>query len=177
MDVDNMSSTLEGPPAEPASRASTRGRPFRRILVVDDDESIRHVSTKALTAHGFSVDGAEDGDIAWKALQDNSYDMVITDHNMPVLTGLELIKKLRAARMSLPVILVSGILPSDELNRHPNLHLTAVLMKPFTLDELVLAVHEGLSGAGEPRPANFAPTIMGPSCVPIPQQNSGRETG
>jgi len=128
----------------PAASASSRTHSSRRILVVDDDPDIRQQSTEVLIHHGYQVDAAEDGAGAWDTLQVNDYDLVVADHCMPKVTGVELIKKLRAARMALPVILISGAMPMDELNRHPSLQLAATLLKPFTTDELVLAVKEVL---------------------------------
>ena len=93
---------------------------------------------------GYYVDAAEDGAVAWDALQRESYDLLVTDHNMPKVSGIELVKKLRSARMALPVILASGTMPVDELDRHPWLQLAATLHKPFTADELVDTVKKVL---------------------------------
>ena len=117
-----------------------------RILVVDDDIDARYVSTELLIQSGYAVDAAEDGEAAWNTLQCSGYDLLVTDHNMPKVTGVELVKKLRDARMALPVILMSGAIPAEELNRHPCLQLAATLLKPFTADELLLAVKEVLRG-------------------------------
>jgi DNA-binding response OmpR family regulator len=130
-----------------------------RILVVDDDADARLQSTEVLTHHGYHVDAAEDGAVAWDTLQVNDYDLVVTDHKMPKVTGVELVEKLRAARMALPVILVSGAIPTDELNRHPGLRLAATLLKPFTADELVLAVKEVLCEANDFRQSTSLPYI------------------
>src|SRR6185369_4261945 len=69
-----------------------------------------------------------------------SYDLLITDNRMPRVTGLELIKKLRSEDMTLPVILASGTVPVEELNRHPWLQLDASLPKPFTITQLLETV-------------------------------------
>jgi CheY-like chemotaxis protein len=100
--------------------------PPRRILVVDDDIAIRQLSTDLLTRSGFHVDVAEDGAVAWNTLQTNHYDLVVTDHRMPKVSGVQLVKKLRAARMALPVILVSGTLPTEELDGPSCLQLAAI---------------------------------------------------
>jgi len=86
---------------------------------------------------------------------------------MPELSGLRLVKKLRAARMALPVILASGTLTQLELSRNPWLQLSGVLLKPFSPDQLLEAVESvlhvksfnpnagnaNLARVGEPRPA------------------------
>jgi DNA-binding response OmpR family regulator len=140
-------------PGKKAAAAPTPGRtnPPRRILVVDDDISIRQLSTEVLIHHGYDVDAAEDGAVAWNTLQHNSYDLLVTDHNMPKVSGVELLKKLRAARIALPVILVSGAIPTEELNRHPRLQLEATLPKPFTGDELLGVVKEVLRATDDVR--------------------------
>src|SRR5436190_12282712 len=87
-------------PGDQAAAAPTPGQtnPPQRILVVDDDISIRELSTEVLIHHGYHVDAAEDGAVAWDILQVSSYDLLLTDHNMPKVSGVELLKKLRAAR-------------------------------------------------------------------------------
>jgi DNA-binding response OmpR family regulator len=97
--------------------------------VVDDDHSLRGLSAAILTHQGYQVDAAQDGVDAWSSLQNHPYDLVITDHNMPKVTGVDLVKKLRAARMTLPVILMSGALPAEELNRNPTLQLASTILK------------------------------------------------
>jgi len=69
---------------------------------------------------------------------------VITDNNMPRLTGIELLKKLCAARMALPVIMATGTLPKEEFTRYPWLQPAATLLKPYTVEELLGTVKEVL---------------------------------
>ena len=85
--------------------------PPHRILVVDDDISIRHLGTELLSQSGYEVDAAEDGAAAWEALSADSYDLLITDNNMPKVSGVELLRKMRAARMAVPVIMATGTVP------------------------------------------------------------------
>ena len=111
--------------------------PSQRILVVDDEPLIRQFSTEVLIYSGYEADATADGAVAWQALNTDNYDLLITDHNMPKVSGVELLKQLRAARMALPVILVSGMTPMEELKRHPWLQIDATLLKPFTVEELL----------------------------------------
>ena len=122
--------------------------PPQRILVADDDSYIRELSTKVLIRSGYEVDAAADGAAAWQALTTDSYDLLITDQNMPKVSGVELLKKLRAARLALPVILMSGMMPMEELNRNPSLQLAALLPKPFCPDDLLGTVKEVLRTTG-----------------------------
>jgi CheY-like chemotaxis protein len=119
-------------------------KPTHRILVVDDDREIRSLAAAALVQSGYKVDAVEDGAVAWDTLQVNSYDLLVTDHNMPKVSGVELLKKLHAARMALPIILMTGAPPMEELKRHPWLQIKTMLLKPFTADELFDAVRNVL---------------------------------
>ena len=152
------------PQAGESARAPTHGQAnlSNRILVVDDDISIRKLSAQVLTAFGFQVETAEDGVAGWEALHASSYDLLITDHNMPKVTGVELVKKLRFARMTLPVVLASGAIPTEELNRNPSLQLAATLLKPFTMDELLGTVKKVLRAAeGASSHADYSPVMTG----------------
>ena len=124
---------------EPLEILSKRVNPRCRILLVDDDSHLLELNAVALIRFGYDVDTAEDGAAAWQALHDIniSYDLLITDNKMPKVTGLELIKKMRSEEMTLPVILVSGTIPTEELKQYPWLLLDATLPKPFTTDELL----------------------------------------
>jgi DNA-binding response OmpR family regulator len=118
--------------------------------VVDDDVSVRQLSTQVLIHFGYVVDTAEDGDAAWEALNADSYDLLITDNNMPKVTGVELLKKLRAARMELPVIMATGTVPTEEFIRYPWLQPAATLPKPYTATEMLCAVKDVLRAADRP---------------------------
>jgi DNA-binding response OmpR family regulator len=119
------------------------------LLLVDDDPDIRQLTAEALSSAGHQVDTAEDGAAGWTALQANSYDLLITDHNMPKVSGVELLKKLRAAHMALPAILISGAMPTEELNRNPRLQIEATLLKPYTVEKLLGTVAEVLRATNE----------------------------
>jgi len=112
----------------------------QHILVVDDDRYIRQLNREILTSHGFEVTVALDGLAAWDELQQNHYDLLITDNDMPGLSGMGLIRRLHEAHLTLPVIMVTGSSPHAELARQPELHVEALLLKPYTLDELLHAV-------------------------------------
>jgi DNA-binding response OmpR family regulator len=123
----------------------------QRILVVDDATGIRQLGTEVLIRHGYQVDAAEDSTTGWKALQGHTYDLLITDLDMPRLSGLKLVQRLRAARMALPVVLASGTLTPQELNRTPWLHLAGALLKPVSPDQLLQTVQAVLRAPDGPR--------------------------
>jgi DNA-binding response OmpR family regulator len=138
--------TLLETPSEKVSvePAQNHANPPHRILLVDDDLYARELNAGVLIRSGYNVDTAQDGADAWKALNDASYDLLITDNRMPRVTGMDLIKKLRSEDMTLPVILASGTVPVEELKRHPWLQLDATLPKPFTIAELLEMVKKVL---------------------------------
>jgi DNA-binding response OmpR family regulator len=125
---------------------------FHRILVVDDETSIRDLHTDALIGAGYHVDSAEDGAVAWDTLHTNNYDLLITDNHMPKVSGLELINRVHAAGMELAVIMASGTLPLEEFARHPQLQPDAVLLKPYSIAELLKTV-KAVLGSQAPKVA------------------------
>lgn len=118
--------------------AQCRPKPTYRILVVDDDIQIRRFVVRVLTTSGYRVDTAEDGAIGWHSLHGNSYDLLITDHQMPKVTGVELVRAVRSARMT------SGAIPTAALEKDPSLRIVATLPKPFTVEELLGTVRKVL---------------------------------
>lgn len=112
------------------------------ILYADDDAVSRRAGQLILRRSGHRVDIAADGAEAWSALCDGNYDLLITDNRMPRLSGFELIRKVRRARMMVPIIMASGSLdelPVDELLW---LECGPLLPKPFTPEQLLSAVSE-----------------------------------
>jgi DNA-binding response OmpR family regulator len=120
-------------------------RAAHRILVVDDNISIRELTTEILIDAGYDVDAATDGAAGWEALQAKQYDLVITDNFMPRVTGIEMVKKLHAAQMNLPVIMATAIFPQEEFQLHPWLKTVPTLLKPFRSVELLSTVRKALS--------------------------------
>jgi DNA-binding response OmpR family regulator len=141
------------PEKEAAKPLPPESNPPRRILVVEDDAESRRRNTEVLAQFGYHVDTATDGAAAWDALQADNYHLVVTDNTMPKVTGVELLKKLHAARMALPVIMATSALPDEDFTRCPWLLPAAVLIKPYSLPELVDTVQAVLRAAGDvPQP-------------------------
>jgi DNA-binding response OmpR family regulator len=119
----------------------------RRILVVDDDSDLRLLYADVLVRPDYQVDAAEDGAAGWEALRAKRYDLLIIDNDIRELTGIELVKKLRSARMALPVVMATGRLPTCELARNPSLQPAVMLLKPFAVNELLDTVETVLCAA------------------------------
>ena len=139
---------MPGNQAPPVSTLDERAMD-RRILVVDDEAAIRLFSSAVLRRSGYEVDAAEDGAAGWEALHAKDYDLLITDNQMPKISGVELIDKVHDAHMELPVVMVSGSFPVDELSRNPPLQLAAALTKPFSGEQLLKTVNAVLGAAPE----------------------------
>jgi len=108
-----------------------------RVLIVEDDEELRALNAMAMTQRGFCVDTADNGEAGWQALCCGNYDLVITDHEMPQLTGLDLIKRMRAESFNLPCILVSGRLPDSDIPLIEIVQPGLVLRKPLKPSQLI----------------------------------------
>jgi CheY-like chemotaxis protein len=125
------------------------------VLVVDDDSDTRQLTVDVLAGSGYDVESVKDGAAGWEAIQANCYDLVVTDNKMPRMTGIEMLEKLRSARMAVPVIMATGDLPLHEFARKPWLKPDAMLQRPFSNGELletvrnVLHIDDGNDGGKE----------------------------
>ena len=117
------------------------------ILLVDDDPAVRGTMAFVLKRAGYRVGCAEDGEAGWHALCADPSDLLITDYEMPKLTGLELLRRVRAVSRRLPAILMSGRLPQGEADLESLLRPGAVIPKPFSIGALLGKVQELLHGS------------------------------
>ena len=106
------------------------------MLVVDEDGTARRLNVQGLRRQGYEVGIAEDGHAAWLELQTNRYHLVITEHELPGLSGLGLIKKLRQANMRLPVIIAITTMPGWQSSAYPWLLHANRIFKPYTVTSL-----------------------------------------
>lgn len=116
-----------------------------RILVVDDEPAVRNLTVEILRRSGYRPHGVGSARHALEALQEESFDLVVSDVVMPEMTGVDLLYELRARRHDLPVVLMTG--GSQEPERTTNavrLGATGLLYKPFSHDELRDAVAAAL---------------------------------
>jgi CheY-like chemotaxis protein len=147
------------PAREPASKPlQSQTNPPPHILVVDDDSDVRQLSLDVLAAEGYEVDGVKDGADGWEALQTYDYDLIITDNQMPRMTGVEMLEKLRSAHMSLPVIMATRNLPKYEFACKPWLKPDATLERPFSNDDLLEAVRKVLHTDNDAREQTAPPS-------------------
>jgi CheY-like chemotaxis protein len=128
-------------PFHPAQSSPTGAR----ILHADDEDCVRSVCRAVLTRAGHTVVTVADGAAAWQALSQGGFDLVITDHHMPHLTGLELLAKMREHNIDVPVIVTTGSVECYRGFDQQGGNVSAVLEKPFTIERLRAAVLGALS--------------------------------
>jgi len=116
-----------------------------RILVVEDERDLRQITAEVLIDAGYHVDVAEDAAAAWHTLQLSKYDLLITNQFMPKVSGVELLKKIHAARLALPVIVDTGNLPTWEFTVHTWLKPVKMLLNPYSFEKLLDLVKQMLS--------------------------------
>jgi two-component system alkaline phosphatase synthesis response regulator PhoP len=124
----------------------------KKIVVADDETHILHVVSMKLANAGYSVLTAVDGEEAYDLCLAEKPDLVITDYQMPVLTGLEMIQRLREneSTRDTPVMMLSARgfdIPPEEMSR---LRIAEVLSKPFSPREVLLKVQTLLGEVTQP---------------------------
>jgi DNA-binding response OmpR family regulator len=115
-----------------------------KLLVVEDEDSLRTLLKSELEVYGFDVDDASDGTTAMKALTGKSYDVVVLDIRMPDIDGLEVLKNIRKRKLASKVIMLTGV---DELKiARESLALGAndFLTKPYDLKKLMECINRVL---------------------------------
>ncbi len=111
-----------------------------RVLLADDDESLRRVQEYQLTKAGFAVTTCADGDAALEEFRENLHDLVVTDVRMPGLDGLELLERLRAISAETPVIVITGHGTVETAVQAMKQGAFDFLTKPFPTDTLRLTL-------------------------------------
>ncbi|WP_022966575.1 response regulator [Denitrificimonas caeni] len=117
-----------------------------RILVVDDDQLAGEMITAVLEDQGHHVFQAENALHAIELLgQQSAIELIVSDLNMPLMSGIELFRELREQGLNLPFILLSGDDPAALRAKEPNLD--ACIMKDFSMDESLPAAIDAVMAA------------------------------
>jgi len=124
----------------------------RRILLVEDERPIIDLLTLHLTAEGYEVDAAVDGEAGLRAFEAGGYGLVILDWMLPSLTGLEVLREIRRKDSRVPVMMLTG--RGDEADRVAGLELGCddYVVKPFSIKELaarIRVIHRRIEAAEE----------------------------
>ncbi|EEF59868.1 ATP-binding protein [Pedosphaera parvula] len=121
----------------------------KRVLVVDDEDSILQMIKEALTLNGYQVDVARDGETALSCMANCRYDLALCDWKMPGLNGQEVYEKLREKNpeMSRRLIFITGDVVNEKAQEYLKSRDKICLSKPFTLAEFRAAITRVLTAA------------------------------
>ena len=111
-----------------------------RILLAEDDDSLRAFLTTNLGRAGHEVDSFGDGDSAWVALERGAYDLLLTDIVMPGLDGIELARRGAEVDPGMKIVFITGFAAVALSQAHRTPKDAKVLSKPFHLKDLVAEV-------------------------------------
>jgi excisionase family DNA binding protein len=136
-------------PVEPARAAPSARRQSQRprILVVDDESSVRDLLSKTLALAEYDVDTANDGRSALERIRLYPYDLLIADLKLPGIDGLSVIREAKRLRADLPVIIVTGYSTETAAIEAVNLGVSGYLTKPFRVPQVLTAAAKAI---GEP---------------------------
>jgi len=155
-----------------------------RCLVVDDFEAMRKVTTNQLRQMGVErIESARNGAEALRLLKSQHFDVVLSDWNMPVMTGVELLQAMRADEklFSIPFVLITAEAERKRVEEAIAMGVTSMLLKPYSPKQLAQRLEKALQW--KPRgPGNFAvdglpaqdglaPTAQGPASAPPADQH------
>ena len=116
--------------------------PVKKILIVDDSETIRQRVVGALEAAGFATATARDGVEGLVAIQNETPALVILDVNMPRMNGLDMLEKLDLKRTGLPVLLLTTEVQPSLMERAKKAGARGWMVKPVNLEQLVATVRK-----------------------------------
>jgi DNA-binding response OmpR family regulator len=118
----------------------------KRILVVDDEYSLRSTLTAQLKEQGYSVSAAEDGDVAIKMLRSQSFDLILLDLKMPHVDGYEVLKFVKHKHPKTKVMVLTGFADLKNALDSRGLGADHFIAKPFERKDLLSAVQRLLRG-------------------------------
>jgi CheY-like chemotaxis protein len=130
-----------------------------KILVVDDEPMVREAMQRMLEHCGHEVEQAENGESALAQLARREFDVVITDFSMPGMHGDQLVARIRERLPMQHIIMASGFVDEYRVFGQPSSHVDALLLKPFTFQELQDAV-ERVMAVAEPDDSGILPPLV-----------------
>ena len=116
-----------------------------KILLADDDATLRRILKDQLTSYGYAIDEAEDGAEAIEKLQNGQYDLLLLDMKMPIVSGMDVLKFISKKHLGCPVIVLTVMpgLAVESLRYGAHDSVT----KPFAMGELRFSIETALGKA------------------------------
>jgi DNA-binding NtrC family response regulator len=140
------------------------------VLVVDDEESMRHYLVKTLRREGYDVVAAHDGPEALALAQERPPDLALVDVRMPGMDGVAVMRTLRASLPRLPVVLMTGHGSVQHALAAMKQGATDYVTKPLRVDAVVATVAKALASAADrPRTVRDAAPVAAPPAPPPPK--------
>jgi CheY-like chemotaxis protein len=116
-----------------------------KILLVEDNDAILRVLAMCLQLEGLTVEQAHDGLEAFQRLQDQTFDVVVSDIRMPRLNGRDLVGRILDKFAGTPIVLTSADPTARTMETGNQAGVSCVLIKPFRVEELVKSIRKALS--------------------------------
>ena len=129
-----------------------------KILVVDDFSTMRRIVKSLLTELGFSeFDEADDGSTAWPLIQTGKYDFIVSDWNMPEMTGIELLQRVRASESlkHTPFLLITAEAKRSQILDAAQAGVDGYIVKPFSAATLNNKIEKIFERIGERKNASL----------------------
>lgn len=106
---------------------------MNKILIVDDELGIRLLLEEILKSEGYQIETAETGKEALEKLLEETFDLMIIDYKLPIMSGKEVLRQMNKRKLEIPVILMSGLIESmnNDAEQLPNVK--GALAKPFNV--------------------------------------------
>jgi DNA-binding NtrC family response regulator len=119
-----------------------------KVLVVDDAGPVVILCVNILQSLGYAVKGANRGEAALELLRSEPFDLVLVDYRMPGMDGFQVFEHARDVRPDMGFLLITAHGTADITKKALDMGFRSVLLKPFTSDELRVAVEKALAGRG-----------------------------
>ena len=146
-----------------------------RILIVEDEKKIAQLLRNSLTAEGFAVDVCVNGDEGFAAAKGTPFDAILLDIMLPGRDGLSILKELRAAQISTPVLLLTARGEVSERIEGLNLGADDYMAKPFSMDELVARLRALLRRASGEKLSFYKVDDLSLNCISREVNRHGRK--
>ena len=114
--------------------------PPKSILIAEDEPSVRRLISFKLEKENFLVEEAENGEEAMEKLRSSSYEILILDLMLPMLEGMQILKKMKEEEIDIPVLILSAKSQEKDISRGFELGADDYLTKPFKSQELIIRV-------------------------------------